>query len=77
MVEKLCNEYKLTTVATLNSNHKHVPKEFKNVAGREVKGSIFAWNGNCMLVSYVPKEGRNVLMILSMHDQPIISEAEA
>ena len=58
-------ERKLTYRGTTNKNRKGLPAEIKIVKERENELSAFFWkNVNpVMLVSYVPKTGKNVLLI--------------
>lgn len=58
---------KLTLVGTLRKNKKELPLELVNTKNRPLKSSIFAFQDNMTLVSYVPKKNKNVLAISSMH----------
>ncbi|CAK1594922.1 unnamed protein product [Parnassius mnemosyne] len=59
---------KLTVIGTLRKNKRELPKQFTEIRGREEKSSLFGHRGNCTLVSHVPKKGKNVLLVSSMHD---------
>jgi len=74
MVEDLVKNHNITVVGTINSNRTHVPEEMKSVVGREVLSTKFAWSGDLMLLSYVPKPKKNVLLLSTQHDQPDISQ---
>ena len=74
MVEDLVKKHNITVVGTINSNRVHVPEELKSVVGREVLSTKFAWSGALMLLSYVPKPKKNVLLLSTQHDQPDISQ---
>jgi hypothetical protein len=74
MVEDLFNNHRLTVVGTINANRQHVPEEMKSVKGRQLYSTQFAWSGPVMMLSYVPKAKKNVLLVSSQHDQPDISQ---
>lgn len=74
MVEDLVKNHNITVVGTINSNRVHVPEEMKSVIGREVLSTKFVWSGSLMLLSYMPKPKKNVLLLSTQHDQPDISE---
>ncbi|KAJ8971361.1 hypothetical protein NQ314_000742 [Rhamnusium bicolor] len=65
---------KITTVGTIRKNKRALPPEFVNGKNRPVATSMFAYRDNCTLVSYIPKKGKNVLLISTMHDDDSISE---
>lgn len=75
LVKKLREELKLTMIATLRKNKREVPPNFLPDSQREVQSSIFGFQKNCTLVSYVPKKNKAVLMISSMHNNVAIDEA--
>lgn len=64
---KLLNEYKLTAVCTLKKNKREIPPSMLAVRGREVRSSKFAFQSDIMLVSYIPKKGKNVLLFSTFH----------
>jgi len=72
MVEDLVTNHNITIVGTINSNRVHAPEELKSVVGREVLSTKCVWSGALMLLSYVPKPKKNVLLS-TQHDQPDIS----
>jgi len=74
MVEDLVKKHNITVIGTINSNRVHVPEELKSVVGREVLSTKFAWSEALMLLSYVPKPKKNVLLLSTQHDQPDISQ---
>ncbi|KAJ8936542.1 hypothetical protein NQ314_012282 [Rhamnusium bicolor] len=61
-------------VGTIRKNKRALPPEFVNGKNRPVATSMFAYRDNCTLVSYIPKKGKNVLLISTMHDDDSISE---
>ncbi|KAK2577559.1 hypothetical protein KPH14_012252 [Odynerus spinipes] len=74
LLDKLESEYKLTVIGTIRKNKKELPKKFTEIRGRPEKSSLFGHRGNCSLVSYVPRKGKNVLLVSSMHDGAEINE---
>ncbi|KRZ09958.1 PiggyBac transposable element-derived protein 4 [Trichinella zimbabwensis] len=73
LVEDLLKE-KLTAVGTLRKNKKHIPAAFIETKHREPNSSLFGYQRNMTLVSYVPKKNKNVILLSSMHhDGSIVS----
>ncbi|XP_066248793.1 piggyBac transposable element-derived protein 4-like [Euwallacea similis] len=66
LIEKLKNQ-KLSFVGTVRKNKRQIPPIFLNVKERAVYSSMFGFNKTATLVSYVPKKGKNVLLLSSMH----------
>ncbi|KAJ4425420.1 hypothetical protein ANN_28035 [Periplaneta americana] len=75
LAEDLWNNHKLTLVGTLPANRKHIPQELKEVSGRELYSSKFAFSDPdtgsvpTTIVSYIPREKpkRNLLMLSTQH----------
>jgi len=67
---------KLTLVGTIKKNKPEIPVEFKESPKREVYSSLFAFSDNITLTSYVPKKGKAVCLISSMHTDSNIIENE-
>ncbi|KAJ4438472.1 hypothetical protein ANN_14417 [Periplaneta americana] len=75
LAEDLWNNHKLTLVGTLQANRKHIPQELKEVSGRELYSSKFAFSDPdtgsvpITIVSYIPREKpkRNLLMLSTQH----------
>ncbi len=68
---------KLTYVGTVMSRRVGVPTEFKKkeiIKEREVLSTKFKWKKDSpvMMTSYVPKKGKNVLLMSTMHEDPDI-----
>ncbi|XP_066253023.1 piggyBac transposable element-derived protein 4-like [Euwallacea similis] len=64
---KLLKEYKLSAVCTLKKNKREIPPVMLAVRGREERSSMFGFQSNIMLVSYIPKKGKNVLLFSALH----------
>ncbi|XP_066260986.1 piggyBac transposable element-derived protein 4-like [Euwallacea similis] len=60
-------EYKLTAVCTLKKNKREIPPVMLAVRGRKERSSMFGFQSNIMLVSYIPKKGKNVLLFSTLH----------
>ncbi|XP_047120280.1 piggyBac transposable element-derived protein 4-like [Schistocerca piceifrons] len=58
---------KLTLVGTLRSTRKEVPKGFLPSKTREECTTRFAYSGKTLLVSYVPKRNKAVLLLSTQH----------
>nr|XP_022900753.1 piggyBac transposable element-derived protein 4-like [Onthophagus taurus] len=58
---------RLSIVGTLKKNKPQIPFEFKKIKDRAVASSIFGFQKDCTLVSYVPKQNKNVILLSSMH----------
>lgn len=67
----------LTMIGTVMSNRRDVPKPLKTVKDREMYSTIEVWDSEhrIMLISYVPKKGRNVLLMTSAHSSAEIQNA--
>jgi len=57
----------ITTVGTIRKNKKEIPPEFINPKNRKNNTSIFGFSDKATLVSYVPKKGKVVTLLSSMH----------
>lgn len=66
LVRKL-EEKKLSYVGTVRKNKRELPANFVSPKGRQEFDSIFGYTKNETLVSYVPKKGKTVVLISSLH----------
>lgn len=66
----------LTLVGTLKKNKPEVPPAFK-LASRDIHSSLFGFSGLLTMASYIPKKGKNVLMLSSMHHSSEIDQNSA
>lgn len=67
---EVMNELKkrgLTYVGTLKRNKKEIPKEFLPSRERAEGSSIYGFTNDYTIVSHVPKRGKAVVLISSMH----------
>lgn len=58
----------LTCVGTLRKNKACIPPNFLPKKTRELESNIFGFRKNIMIVSYVPKKNRAVLLLSTMHN---------
>lgn len=58
---------KLTLLGTMRKNKREIPPEMTQDNGRPEGSSIFAFQEDRTLVSYVPKRKKNVLVLSTMH----------
>lgn len=54
---------KMALVGTIRQNKKEIPPVLRQMRGRAVYSSIFAFSAKQTLVSYIPRRGRNVLLL--------------
>ncbi|XP_035664217.1 piggyBac transposable element-derived protein 4-like [Branchiostoma floridae] len=67
----------LTYVGTIRSNKPHIPEVMKAANHKEVNSSMFGFQDQLTLTSYVPSKGKAVLVLSSMHhDANIIGEQQ-
>lgn len=73
----LANElasHDLTILGTIRKNKPEIPKEAQADKNRVLLSSLFCFTKDLMLVSYVPRKNKAVLVLSSSHRQPDISE---
>ncbi|XP_050338705.1 piggyBac transposable element-derived protein 4-like [Bactrocera neohumeralis] len=63
----LSNPYSMTIVGTLRKNKAEIPPELLDTKSRQCGSSRFVYNENMTLVSFQPKQNRNVLLLSTMH----------
>lgn len=74
LVERMLKEHKITIVGTMKKNKREIPPSFIN-GKRPVYDSKFGFKDNTTLVSYIPKKGKTVLLVSSMHDDDEIDDS--
>lgn len=76
---KTLKEHQITFVGTMKKNKRELPPEFVNTRARPLFSSMFGYQEDMTIVSYVPRKYRNVVLISSLHhdDTIDISTAEA
>ena len=66
---------KTTYVGTLRKNKPDIPPDFQANRTREAGSSLFGFDENTTIVSYVPKKNKSVLLISTLHnDSKVDSE---
>ncbi|XP_045453461.1 piggyBac transposable element-derived protein 4-like [Melitaea cinxia] len=66
--------YNLTLVGTLRSNKREIPEQLKNSKTRRIGTTMFCFDDKMTLVSFKPKSNKDVFLLSTVHDQPIINE---
>lgn len=61
---------RITLLTTLKKNKTDIPPGFLPSPKRTVKSSLFGYQDECTLVSYVPKKNKAVIVLSTMHDGP-------
>ncbi|XP_056880212.1 piggyBac transposable element-derived protein 4-like [Takifugu flavidus] len=74
LAEKLL-EKDLTIVGTRRQNKADIPPVMKPSKLREIYSSEFGFRGNMTMVSYVPKKGKSVVLLSTMHDDKAVDES--
>lgn len=64
---------KITVIGTMRKNKAEIPLEFLD-PNRQVHSSLFGFQKNCTIVSYVPKKKKNVILLSSLHHDNTIDE---
>ncbi len=67
---------KLTLVGTIRGNKPELPPELLQLQQRKILSSVFAFTKTTMVVSYMPKRGKNVLLLSTKHGEPVVSDGE-
>ncbi|CAH2007943.1 unnamed protein product [Acanthoscelides obtectus] len=75
LVDVLLRGHNSTLIGTVRKNKKELPADFINTKLLPVNSSMFGFQKNRALVSYVPRKGKNVIPISSMHHDDKIDPA--
>ena len=74
----LCNllSQKLTLIRTIMSNRPETSSQFKSARGKEVESTktLYDHSNGILLISYISKQNRNVLMMSSSHSDVSIAD---
>lgn len=57
----------LSYCGTVRKNRRFLPPALLNVKSRQVNSSVFAFFDHMTLVSYIPKKGKNVILLSTQH----------
>ncbi|KAJ8968179.1 hypothetical protein NQ314_002438 [Rhamnusium bicolor] len=77
LANTLMENHRLTLIGTVRKNKPQIPRELLEVKGGPVMSTMFAYGkkpNNCLLVSYVPKPNKNVLLLSTLHNDDKIDE---
>lgn len=64
----------LTFIGTMKKNKAEIPPQFLNTLSRDIGSTIFGFQEECTLLSFVPKKKKNDLLLSTMHDEGKIDE---
>ena len=67
----------LTLLGTMKSNKAEIPAEFQKSRTRELHSSLHGFSDKLTLCSYVPKRGKSVILLSSMHCDNELSDNES
>ncbi|CAM4802175.1 unnamed protein product [Rotaria magnacalcarata] len=65
-----------TLVGTMRRNKKEIPRELQSYRQRPEQSSIFCFDRQLTLVSYVPKKGHAVILLSSMHHDKAVNNEQ-
>ena len=68
-------EKKTTLLGTVRKNKREIPPEFLPTKVRQPGESMFGFQKDKVLVSFVPKRNKAVILVSSMHDSGVMDEA--
>lgn len=74
LVTILRESHNLMSVGTLRKNKREIPKTLLEVKQRQSTSSMFGFQKHTTMVSYVPKKGKNVILLSSLHHDDMIDE---
>lgn len=77
LVKKLFHDHKITYVGTIKKNKRELPPEFSNTRARHEFSSIFGFQKDMTIVSYIPKKYKTVNLISSLHHDDTIDPSTA
>lgn len=74
LIKCLKYNHRLSMVGTVRKNKRELPAEFVNTKQRPIKSSLFGFQDDQTLLSYIPKRNENVLLASSMHFDDAVDE---
>ncbi|XP_048855420.1 piggyBac transposable element-derived protein 4-like [Brienomyrus brachyistius] len=66
----------LTMVGTVRRNRPELPPALLTTRGRRLHSSEFAFSQNTTLVTYIPKNNKNMLLMSTFHNKPNITQRQ-
>ncbi|XP_071052896.1 piggyBac transposable element-derived protein 4-like [Onthophagus taurus] len=77
LADNLLKNHKVTLVGTVRKNKREIPVEFQPNRTRAVKSTLFGFTTTTTMMSYVPKKGKSVILLSTLHkDATIDKESE-
>lgn len=74
LAEELINHpYNLTIVGTIRKNKRHIPPEMLEVRNRRPGTSMFCFDKEKTLLSFMPKKNKTVLLLSTMHEGAVLN----
>lgn len=67
-------EQHITYIGTCHKNKKFIPPALLESKTRGVESSLFAFTNTATLISFIPKKGRNVILLSTLHHSAAIEE---
>ncbi|KAB0803065.1 hypothetical protein PPYR_00035 [Photinus pyralis] len=74
LVVELLKLHSITFVGTIKKNKRELPPEFVNTRNRDICTSMFGFQEDLTVVSYVPKKYKNVILVSSLHHDDAIDK---
>jgi D-arabinose 1-dehydrogenase-like Zn-dependent alcohol dehydrogenase len=71
---KLLKDHNLTLLGTIRKNKKEIPPQLVQTKNKAVNTSILWFRKEMTMVSYVPKKGKVLLLVSTMHNDDKIDE---
>lgn len=72
----LLKDHQLTMVGTIRKNKPEIPPCFQPKRTRDEHSTLFGFQEDLTICSYVPKKSKAVLMVSSMHHDDVVVESE-
>lgn len=73
LAKSLLND-NITLLGTMRSNKKEIPREFLPSKSRQVGSTLFGFQNDISITSYVPKRNKAVILLSTMHDDASIDK---
>lgn len=74
VVKYLLSEKQLTVVGTLRKNKTCIPNNFSTSKNREINSSLFGFQNDCTITSYIPKKNKVVILLSTLHNDASIDQ---
>lgn len=71
----LLDNHQLTVVGTIEKRSREIPNRFVDTKKREANSTVFGYGKKIVLLSYVPRKNKNVILIATMYKQGSINES--